>query len=591
MRSAASPTPTLPIAVGCTLLVALVLAGSSRARAQEDASFKESGSRAPYHHRIPLYDASGAPIGPDSVAPYSTKQTCGKCHDVDRMTQGFHSSPLSWAEGARATEPDFYVDDRLGLVLPISVRGGAGTFTPDDVGWDWLDYWKALGHHRVEPVGLEGADPTIELDCLGCHLADRSYSIEARAKAIRGGHGAATATVAAGLARLRDDGEDPASVLYDARRFDAEGHVFFDVVRSPLDSACLACHSDREVGPHAEPRWRHEFDVHTAAGIACVDCHGAGVDHQMVRGHPGETHPSGLSVSAWSCRGCHYDDAPDGGRHGAPVPEHRGLPPLHLEQLDCTVCHSGEVPGTRVARWQTSRAHELGVASQTRTGDDPPRIHGSIHARDPDGIIRSRRETYPAYWAWFQNDRLTPIAIEDLRRPLRRALRVRRDFATDVASDAETFRAKVSAALTALAESPPPSIEDVGSGEPVYVAGGRVWRRDGETLEPVPSAAAGPVSWPLAHAVRPARHALGAGGCQECHAADSRFVAREWIIAGPAPDLDSEPIRMAERLDLDDWKDWSVLFASRDRAKWLLWVAIVVGAWGVWRSSLAGGRR
>lgn len=588
--SAARGTPTLLPAVG-GLLIVVFFAQASRAGAQEEPLFKESGSRAPYHHLIPLYDASGAPIGPDSTAPYSTQQTCGKCHDVERMAAGFHSNPRAWPDGARATEPDFYVDERLGLVLPISVRGEAGTFTPADVGWGWVDYWQALGHHRVEPVRLEGADSLIELDCLGCHLADRSYSIEARAKAIRGGHGAATATVAAGLARLRADDDAPESVVYDPRRFDAEGHVFFDVVRSPLDSSCLACHSDLEVGPNAEPRWRHEVDVHTAAGIACVDCHGAGVDHQMVRGAPGEVHPSGRSVTSGSCRGCHYDEAPNGGRHGAPVPQHRGLPRLHLDRLDCTVCHSGEFPRRSVAEWQTSRAHELGVASQTRTAEDPPSIRGTIHARGADGVIRSSRETYPAYWAWSSGERLTPIAIEDLRRPLRRALRVRRDFATDVASDAETFRAKITAALIALAESPPPSIDDPGSGKPVYVAGGRVWRLAGETVESVPTPAAGPVAWPVAHAVRPARHALGAGGCHECHALDSPFVERDWIVASPAPGLDGDTIAMTERLDLDDWDDWAGLFAGRDRAKALLWVAIILGAWGLWRSAVAGGRR
>jgi hypothetical protein len=65
-------------------------------------------------------------------------------------------------------------------------------------------------------------------------------------------------------------------------------------------------------------------------------------------------------------------------------------------------------------------------------------------------------------------------------------------------------------------------------GEPVYVSGGRFLRltQDGrpETGE---SPAAEPVSWPLAHNVRPANQALGVGGCIECHGKDAPFFFGE----------------------------------------------------------------
>ena len=32
------------------------------------------------------------------------------------------------------------------------------------------------------------------------------------------------------------------------------------------------------------------------------------------------------------------------GRMGAPEPIHKGLPPVHLEKLSCTACHSGQFP-------------------------------------------------------------------------------------------------------------------------------------------------------------------------------------------------------------------------------------------------------
>ncbi|MCK7518392.1 MAG: hypothetical protein MZV64_12060 [Ignavibacteriales bacterium] len=41
-----------------------------------------------------LYDEDGNVINPvkgiNADKPYSPKQTCGKCHDYDKITQGFH---------------------------------------------------------------------------------------------------------------------------------------------------------------------------------------------------------------------------------------------------------------------------------------------------------------------------------------------------------------------------------------------------------------------------------------------------------------------------------------------------------------------
>lgn len=59
----------------------------------------------------------------------------------------------------------------------------------------------------------------------------------------------------------------------------------------------------------------------------------------------------------------------------------------------------------------------------------------------------------------------------------------------------------------------------------VYVSGGRVFglSKKGK-LDARNDRAAAPVSWPLAHDVRPARMALGTNGCTDCHSAGSRLL-------------------------------------------------------------------
>ncbi len=67
-----------------------------------------------------------------------------------------------------------------------------------------------------------------------------------------------------------------------------------------------------------------------------------------------------------------------------------------------------------------------------------------------------------------------------------------------------------------------------------YVSGGRIFRADGKgRLEARKDKAAEPVTWPLAHEVRPARMALGVNGCTDCHKAGSPFFFGEVKGYGP----------------------------------------------------------
>ncbi|MCU0244317.1 MAG: hypothetical protein MUE80_06175, partial [Acidobacteria bacterium] len=68
----------------------------------------------------------------------------------------------------------------------------------------------------------------------------------------------------------------------------------------------------------------------------------------------------------------------------------------------------------------------------------------------------------------------------------------------------------------------------------VYVSGGRLFRLDAKgRLESAKDEAAEPVTWPLAHGVRPAQQSLGWKGCTDCHSGGSDFFFGRLDGTGP----------------------------------------------------------
>lgn len=72
------------------------------------------------------------------------------------------------------------------------------------------------------------------------------------------------------------------------------------------------------------------------------------------------------------------------------------------------------------------------------------------------------------------------------------------------------------------------------NGEYVYLSGGKLFYLDkGGRLAFRSDAAAGPVTWPLAHNVRPAQQSLGWKGCTDCHSGGSDFFFGKVEGSGP----------------------------------------------------------
>ncbi|HBO44078.1 MAG TPA: hypothetical protein DD670_09120 [Planctomycetaceae bacterium] len=142
--------------------------------------------------------------------------------------------------------------------------------------------------------------------------------------------------------------EEPVTVTYNKELFNPDGTIEPHIVREPRNEACLGCHAQpswKKRGANFSPR----TDVHLRAGMRCVDCHPAGSsatdpriagkeEHQFGKGDdPGGLVRNDLDDTLVSCTDCH-----DTGRSGAPVAKHSWLPPLHLETIACQTCHIPE---------------------------------------------------------------------------------------------------------------------------------------------------------------------------------------------------------------------------------------------------------
>lgn len=100
----------------------------------------------------------------------------------------------------------------------------------------------------------------------------------------------------------------------------------------------------------------------------------------------------------------------------------------------------------------------------------------------------------------------------------------------------------------------------------------------GSKLESVENAAAEPVTWPLAHEVRPARQSLGINGCTDCHKAGSAFLFRKVRGTGPLQTSRVKAVSANSFMRLD--KPYQFLFglsfAVRPLFKWVLFLTILL---------------
>lgn len=339
-----------------------------------------------------LYDEDGNIIDPvngiNADKPYSPKQTCGKCHDYDKITEGFHfqqgkdemasgtlaeryqwaSHPGNYGGNWCSPAPLYnYLSDKnnvsakeMDMTSFTFITNGCATCHPGggplEYDRDGFRYDKQMEKMGFTAGGTNNFDGdyfqahwnrsgVIEADCNLCHLPEYDYKT-------RNDHLAKfnfkwMATVGSGLAAVEGSIKDTVDiqVKYNPAKFAADGKVSMHLVREPRNETCLNCHS--------KPQWKKrgssftEFtDVHIAKGVKCVDCHVAGsmASNPRIAGKEVHQFGKGDDPSGWvrndldntmrTCSDCHTT-----GYLNAPVAKHTWLPDLHLDKLSCQACH------------------------------------------------------------------------------------------------------------------------------------------------------------------------------------------------------------------------------------------------------------
>jgi hypothetical protein len=411
------------------------------------------GSRTTAVHWLQLKDEFDQIIVPsDSYAfPYSAKFTCAPCHDYSVIEGGLHSNALSAAQHGRPGEPWIWTDPKTGTVLPLAYRDRPGVWNPEDLGLNPWDFTLLFGRHmtgggvsepRYDEFGPQSrweVSGKLEINCMGCHNASRQQSHSEWAKQVLRQNFRWAATAASGLGEVGGmasrlpmtwdiyDGPNPddtewavvPEVRYWPSRFDSKNRVFFDIAPRIDDQRCLACHSVTRPG---ENRLTAHQDIHSAAGLGCVDCHRNDIKHDMTRGYEGEAEDyQDDRRGEFSCRGCHMDQdmskrgSKTAGRLGAPYPEHAGIPAVHFERLSCTVCHSGSLPAKEPVRIKTSRGNRLGIYGVAQWSTVWPHIVEPVFVRDRTGKIAPQRLAWPSFWGKQEGENIAPLRPSDVK--------------------------------------------------------------------------------------------------------------------------------------------------------------------------------
>ena len=76
----------------------------------------DPGQPDPSHKNVILKDRLGQPITAGSQEPYSPRETCGGCHDVDAIANGYHfQQGRTSMTGTVITKKDYFNDGRTFL--------------------------------------------------------------------------------------------------------------------------------------------------------------------------------------------------------------------------------------------------------------------------------------------------------------------------------------------------------------------------------------------------------------------------------------------------------------------------------------------
>ena len=544
------------IYIALILGITLLLFGSINSQQNKIGDIRD-GSRATPIHLIKLFDADSVQIlKNDSLQiPLSTRYTCGECHSYNVINKGFH---FNYADkkvpSGRRSEPYIYMDWRKLTVIPLSYRDWKGTFNPAEIGISPMKFLDLFGTHLpgggvgeidslISPDELFRMEVSgkLEVNCFACHDATRQYDPAEYSSQVQKQNykwapaGATSLAAVTGNASKMPENFDiytpstfadidvrttsPPAINYDLSKFNSNNMVFFDLKRKGENERCYYCHSSVHADNNYLNQWKGEEDVHIAKGMNCVDCHRNGLDHQMARGYRDEAEDyKRPELKSYTCEGCHLEvenRLETAGKNGAPKPLHKGMPNIHFEKLECTVCHSGNLPKENVELVKTSRAHKLGLHKSNKEPELFPHIQSTVFVRNENGRLEPSNIIYPSYWGIKKGDEIKPIPISDFDDSFNE--RIKLDTLLNYGKWLSINDSTLIEVLKYLNESS-------GNKENhVFITSGKVFEMNDGELESYREESADYYSWAIGHNVRPASQSLGVNGCDDCHSFSSDF--------------------------------------------------------------------
>ncbi len=577
---------------------------------------QSDGSRALSIHLIPLFfenedGEKGGKISPDDdpLLPFSTRWTCGDCHNYGIIKKGWHfnANDPNVVPG-RPGQPWIFVDARTGTQIPLSYRpwSWSGAYEPEQIGLTAREFTSYFGRHTpgggagelatedTDEIMREFISGKLEINCLSCHNADpgqdqgssTGYAVQIVRENFRWAAAASCefATVKGSAKSMLETYDPfmpeplehpkriPPTITYHKTAFDQDNNVSFNIVREVPDHRCYFCHSNLYIEKEDTEKWTSDEDIHLTAGLKCVDCHRNGIEHNIIRGYDEEASITRNPLAATSsCKGCHLPEGkeePKAGRLGAPIPKHIGIPTIHFEKLTCTACHSGPWPGEKTILSKTSRAHRLGTIGVNKSPEALPHIITPVFANQgcigaayigklllmETGKIAPHKMIWPAYWGVLEDDKVTPIDIETVRQTVGEVFA---GVELPASGDWPDLTAEEHI-IKALRE-----LQKVVKGEAVYICGGKLYSlKIGRTAVLVSSEhfAARPYLWPIAHNVRPAAQSLGVRYCTDCHATDAPFFFGDVAVDSPIV-AGREAKKMIEFQYINPFYAWAFAFS------------------------------
>ena len=79
------------------LLIVVLVLGSHMPTAWADKKVRKGGPCLLFHLKTDNGEIINPVTGQNADQPFSTRQTCGACHDYDKMSKGFHMT-MGWDE-------------------------------------------------------------------------------------------------------------------------------------------------------------------------------------------------------------------------------------------------------------------------------------------------------------------------------------------------------------------------------------------------------------------------------------------------------------------------------------------------------------